>query len=182
MIVQTGGSSVYKGKWSACDKPLVDERGDFTNEQLVINELAGIYLLAKGLVNRNFGYIRIKNRQIDFLVIQSKSFYNSPISDTKMTTSLFKYLAEHNDPIIITSPYPSDVGREEQIRRLSKIRQNIAIYHSINKLESQLTYPFGSGFSLDTVEYPFILQPAVYNKLQFKLAQRGNYDNNTEKD
>ena len=174
---------MYKGKWSACDKPMFDKKGFYTESQKLIDDLVGIYLLAKGEADREFGYIRIKKPGLDLLVLQTRRFYNAPISDAKLTSSLFKYLADYKDPIVVPSPYPSDVGRDEQVKRLEKIRQNIAIYHAQNRLESSLAYPYGSGIGESAVEYPHILQPVVYNKLRFTLEPKGEQnDRNTEKD
>lgn len=164
---------MYKGKWSACDKPMVNKMSCYTDLQILINDLVGVYLLAKGEANREFCYIRIRKSYLDLLVLQTRRFYNAPISDTKLTASLFKYLADYKDPIVVPSPYPSNVGRDEQVKRLEKIRQNIAIYHAHNRLESSLAYPYGRGIGESTDEYPHILQPAVYNKLQFTLLNKG---------
>lgn len=166
MIVLTGGSSVFNRVWAACDKPIRDHHGWLTQRQLDINAHVGRYLVAHGLVNRDFGYIRLP--ELDLLVLQTRNFYKAPISDTKLTASLFKFIGRHDDSVVIKSPYPSDVGRNKQIERLQAIRRNIARYTGFPAV-SVISSPYGDGDFLPSTEYPFIFQPKAFAKIHFVL-------------
>ncbi|MFU8771875.1 MAG: hypothetical protein ACNA8H_05585 [Anaerolineales bacterium] len=96
MFVLTGGSSVYKGRWSACDLPLQNKK-----VQKVLEEKFGTYLLARGMVEGTFTSFVYQ----DIAIIQSRRYWFEQPQRHIFTTSLLKFLLECNEAITIPAPF-----------------------------------------------------------------------------
>jgi len=126
LIVMTGGSSVYHGRWSACDHPMT-RWGRPTETQKAIEDKIGTYLLARGLVNQAFGHIRYKN----LLVIQSRKRWDQDPNESMFFASLLGVLTHyHNNNFLIKSPWkPKDKKDKQNIKqKLINIRNSLEIY------------------------------------------------------
>ena len=110
MFILTGGSSVYKGLWSACDLQMQNKK---TLE--ILKEIFGTYLLSRGIVNGTFTFF-VHN---DVAIIQSRRYWHEDPQEHIFTMSLLKFLLDCKQPVTIHSPFNNNTNLSIR-RRIDK--------------------------------------------------------------
>lgn len=123
ICVLSGGSSVSKGYWNAIDFPINNNQGFWIPELRKISKLFADYLLAIGMVNKGFGYLKYK----DLVVIQSRVSSCEPPQEHHFFSSLLLYFASNpEDTLMLKTPF----SREKSIsirHRIIKGLENVGI-------------------------------------------------------